>query len=70
MALVMCPHCTSEDDVQVLETLPDGRRRVECMKLRLRVGHGEARPAHSARGAGTTLLAARTIFPTPTTSGK
>lgn len=65
MALIMCPLCTSEDDVQVLETLPDGRRRVECTRCNFAWDHGETPPAHLGRGAGTTLLAAQAKFPGP-----
>ena len=68
MALVMCPLCTSEDDVHVLETLPDGRRRVGVHAGATSSGSTEVRrPARPSRGAGTTLLAARAKFPTAAT---
>lgn len=64
MPLAMCPLCTSEDEVHLLGALADGRRRVECRDCNFQWDHGEARTQQPPRGAGTTLLAARAMFPT------
>lgn len=63
MALAMCPLCTSEDEVSLVEELPDGRRRMECRDCNFQWDHGEPKPARPPRGAGTFALATREMFP-------
>lgn len=49
MALAMCPLCTGDDEVYLVENLPDGRKRVECGHCKFQWEHGEARePAKPA----------------------
>ncbi|GAB3283575.1 hypothetical protein GCM10027449_26740 [Sinomonas notoginsengisoli] len=49
MALVMCPLCMGQEDVQLLGELPDGRLEARCPDCDFTWVHGEARPAPAAR---------------------
>ncbi|GAA0989518.1 hypothetical protein GCM10009562_42140 [Nocardioides aquaticus] len=62
MSLVMCPLCTGDDEVHLVEKLADGRRRVECRDCDYQWDHGD--PVAERRPAGTSLAVARSRFPT------
>lgn len=51
---VMCPLCTNDDDVVLLETLPDGRDRVECRACDYTWDYRETAPEAPRRVAGAT----------------
>jgi hypothetical protein len=58
----MCPLCTSEEEVYLVEKLEDGRRRVECRRCEYQWHHGDAAPP---KPAGTSFLALKARFPRP-----
>jgi hypothetical protein len=37
----MCPLCTNDDEVTILEVLPDGRKRARCAACKFEWDHGE-----------------------------
>ena len=39
----MCPLCTSDDEVTILEVLPDGRKRARCAACKFEWDHGEVK---------------------------
>lgn len=65
MAVLMCPLCALDEDVSVVETLPDGRKRVECRRCHYPWVHGTpavATPTESSHRS--TVPSGR--FPTST----
>ncbi len=63
MALVMCPLCTSDDDVYLVAVLPDGRRRVSCRNCDYAWDHGEALTRPPLRSVGDMAVDLRGRFP-------
>lgn len=63
MALVMCPLCTDEEDVDLVERLPDGRKRVICRRCDYTWDHGEPKAAEKPSVTSSVLLHQR--FPKP-----
>jgi len=61
----MCPLCTEDDEVFLVEKLPDGRRRVECRSCNFQWDHGEPSAQKPAASAGSLFLATRARFPQP-----
>ncbi|MFS3128088.1 hypothetical protein ACLM5J_06755 [Nocardioides sp. Bht2] len=63
MALVMCPLCTDEEDVDLVKRLPDGRKRVVCRRCDYTWEHGEPETAVPPAVTSSALLRQR--FPKP-----
>lgn len=49
VALVMCPLCMEQEDVEVLGVLPDGRQSARCRPCDFAFDYGEARPVAAPR---------------------
>ena len=43
MSRPMCPLCTNDDEVTILEILPGGRKRVRCAACKFEWDHGEVK---------------------------
>jgi hypothetical protein len=56
MALVICPLCADDEDIYLLENLPDGRKKVECRRCDYTWEHGEARLVDGAHVTSPILL--------------
>jgi len=59
----MCPLCTDTDEVDHVENLPDGRKRVHCRNCDYTWAHGE--PREPTRPRVMTEVDARGRFPKP-----
>ncbi|NRQ50389.1 hypothetical protein [Aeromicrobium stalagmiti] len=62
MALIVCPLCVREDDVILLQTLPDGRKELRCEDCDFVFTHGER--AAQVKTAPTDTAALFNQFPT------
>lgn len=60
--MVMCPLCTEDEDVFLIENLPDGRKRVECRRCDYAWDHGEP-VSESPRPASLSAITLRARFP-------
>lgn len=61
MALVMCPLCIDDEEVYLVESLPDGRKRVECRRCDYAWDHGEI--VEAPQPAAFSAVALRGRFP-------
>jgi hypothetical protein len=61
MARVICPLCSDDEDVYLVETLPDGRKRAECRRCRFQWDYGD--PQHLAPPRAASSLLLRERFP-------
>jgi hypothetical protein len=61
--LVLCPLCANDEDIDLVEKLPDGRKRVVCRRCHYEWEHGHAREPDRLRTPTSALLLEQ--FPKP-----
>lgn len=59
----MCPLCTNEDDVTIIGTLDDGRKRAQCSACDFEWDHGEVKVVDPKQATSSVILHGR--FPKP-----
>ena len=59
MALVICQFCSDDENVHLVENLPDGRKKAECRGCDFQWIYGEPREVEQPRVATSTLLRGR-----------
>jgi hypothetical protein len=65
MVLAMCPLCTDDEHIHLVERLPEGRRLVECRRCDYRWEHGQPTVAAAQKKLAHSFDEVRARFPKP-----